>query len=190
MNWITRKVKYASFFVAPFNEFFSHMYGFYLHLRYSFNNKNPGKDVERLRYYLVKHCHIVEKGLSLPEPRLGFGRPKIVDLIEKAKEYEQISGSDDVAKMLRDMLRAYLSYHERMLYVLPDDFEMLIKEFVKDFSPSGKGGLKIMRKESWENYSIEQYEKFVERRCSVRSFSDQPVNDEVVEKIIKTSINM
>lgn len=165
------------------------LYSLYLHVRYSFSDRKPGKDRERLKYYLVKHCHIVEKGLALPAPRPGFGQPKITDLINKAKSYEQWFGQDDVTKMLRDMLRAYLKFHQENALTLSADFESSILMFNAETTETQKGGLKILRKENWAEYSLDNFQRFLTCRHSVRDFSSEPIDDGKIEDAISASLH-
>lgn len=176
MNWFLKKISGFIFVRTPLGEVVSVLYGLFLHLRYSFNDRAPEKDKDRdkLRYYLVKHCYIVEKGLALPEPRLGFGQPKITDIIEKAREYESFYGVDDVTIMLRDMLRAYQDYHQRREHLLPAEFDMLLKAFCEEIEATDRGGLKIIYKSKWDHYSLEGYRDFLSSRHSVRDFGKNP----------------
>lgn len=189
MNWLAHKINRALFFRTPLGEILSVLHSLYLHLRYSFSDRTPGKDKEKLRYYLVKHCHIVEKGLALPEPRPGFGQPKITGLVSKARGYEQQFGQDDVTHMLRDMLRAYLTFHQENNYALPTGFKSLIETFTAETVPAQKGGLKILQKEYWAQYSLDEFKRFLSCRHSVRDFSLVPVDDEKIKDAIKTSLN-
>lgn len=189
MDKILNKIYRAILYRLPLGEIISSVYGLSLHLLHSFNNRNPGIDKEKLRYYLVKHCHIIEKGLALPAPRLGFGQPKITELISKARAYEKQYGHDNITTMLRDMLRAYLIFHEQQLYRLPPNFDHLLKTYCNEREPAGKGGLLVLRKDQWAKYSLDKYQDFVSTRHSVRDFDKSPIDDDEVRRIIKASLN-
>lgn len=91
-------------------------------MRFSFSNRKPRHEKERLEYYLVKHCHIVEKGLALPEPRKAFGQPKIIKLIQQTREYEKYYSENFISSMVRDTLREYVRFHVDERGALPSDF--------------------------------------------------------------------
>lgn len=189
LSRIAEKTKNILFFRTFVGELLTAFYSIFIHLRFSFNNRMRDNDKEKMRFYLVKHCHIVEKGLALPAPRLGFGEPKIIDLIKNAREYERLHGKDDVTEMLRDMLREYLTFHQQRSYSLPPEFKVLITRFNAEDRPNQKGGLKELRKEQWGSWSLEKYDHFVSCRHSVRDFSDTPVDDDRIHEIVRASIN-
>lgn len=189
MYWVLQKIKGAIFNRTATGEMLSMMHSLYLHLRYSFSDRAPGQDKEKLRYYLVKHCHIIEKGLALPTPRPGFGQPKIIDLIEKARDYEHLHGQDNATIMLRDMLRSYISFHEHNAHTLPAGFASLIVEFTSEATPAQSGGLKRLQKNHWKNYSLEKFNDFVMHRHSIRDFCSTPVDDSQIHKVINTSLH-
>ncbi|NMB44215.1 MAG: hypothetical protein GX995_08820, partial [Clostridiales bacterium] len=93
-NILKRKVSSFVFNRSPIGDFLNGVYDTQHHRTYSFREKELGSDKAHLKYYLTKHYHIIEKGLALPEPRYGFGQPKILDVIHKAKVYQKNYGND------------------------------------------------------------------------------------------------
>jgi len=163
------------------------LHSMWLHLRYSFNDRNPDTEQERLEYYLVKHCHIIEKGLALPSPRKGFGQPKIADLIKRTQEYEQQNPDSLVGEMVRDTLREYLAFHANDLQILPMELLRSMTLFVGNNPSKLKGGLKVLNKPEMMTYGGESFEKFLSCRHSVRNFSDTPVEDDAIRRALKIS---
>ena len=67
-------------------EFLNSLYDLKNFLRYSFKvEKLENKD--HYVAFLTKQYHTVEKGFALPEPRLGFGNDKIIDLLNLTPIY-------------------------------------------------------------------------------------------------------
>jgi nitroreductase len=189
VNWLIHKIHRVVFIQTPIGEVWSILYGLYLHLRFSFNDRSPGKDRAKLKYYLTKHCHIVEKGLALPAPSAGFGQPKIIDLIEKTRLYESLHGKDTMTKVVRDTVREYISFHEKNQHALPREFLSLILEFAEEEESVGKGGLKTLEKKMWGSYSLETFKHFLTCRHSVRDFSNTPIRDETIQQIVHVALN-
>lgn len=177
---IKRKGYAALFNRTPLGEIITVLHSLYLHLRFSFRNKRPGLEKERLEYYLVKQCHIVEKGLALPAPRKAFGQPKIGVLIKRTREYENAHASSDVSLMVRDTLRAYLAFHSNDLSVLPKDFLKNIESFIEEKPMQAKGGLKHLIKSNMEILAGNRFEEFVKCRHSIRNFSNMPVDEATI----------
>lgn len=188
MIWLKHKIYRLFFFRTPIGEALSIIHSMFLHLRYSFNDRSPGADREKLKYYLTKHCHIIEKGLALPAPRPAFGQPKIIDLIEKTRDYEKLFCKDDITQVVRDTIREYISFHSDKKETLPKEFLDNLSSFVSKASAEEKGGIKNLDKKAWQAFSLEGYDEFLSYRHSVRNFSNEPVDDEVILKAISTSL--
>ncbi len=189
MNWFKKKFYGFVFFRTSIGEILTIIYSMILHLRHSFNDRNPGNDKLKLQYYIAKNCHIVEKGLALPEPRKGFGRPKIMSLIEKTKLYEQNYGESELGCAVRDTLREYLCFHSAPDNTLDSELREKITQFLIDHTQNGKGGLKMLTKIQWNEFSLEGFEKFLKTRHSVRDFSTEPIDESIINLAIKASLN-
>lgn len=81
--------------------------------RYAANSAILGveKSREHLTGVITATYHNIEKGLSLPSPRLGFGVPMIQKLIWLLKMYERDFGFDRFSAVPIGVLRKYLDYH-------------------------------------------------------------------------------
>lgn len=186
---IKSKASSVIFNRTPIGEALTILHSLFLHLRFSFSDRNPGLDKEQLEYYLVKHCHIVEKGLALPEPRKGFGQPKITTLIKRTREYEKYYAETQIGLMVRDTLREYLEFHANDLKILPNDFLNSIKNFIEEKPAQAKGGLKYLRKSDMVTFGGDMFEDFQKCRHSVRDFSNVPVENSDVMKALSISQN-
>jgi len=153
------------------------LHSLYLHLMFSFKDSNPGVERQQLEYYLVKHCHIVEKGLALPDPRKAFGQPKIKDLINKTRLYEKNFPGSDIGLMVRDTLRDYLMFHGDNLEMFPKDFLKSVGDFVNEKPIQAKGGIKHLVKLDMITLGRNCFEEFVKCRHSIRNFSHVPVEE-------------
>lgn len=189
MKKIKNKAYGAVFSRSPIGEIMTVVYSLFVHLRYCFIDRSPGLEKDRLKYYLVKHCHIVEKGLALPEPRKGFGQPKITDLIKRTREYEMQHDDEPISFMVRDTLREYLAFHKDEFHILPRDFLENINGFLEDRPTQAKGGLKHLKKSEMTTLGGDKYERFLKCRHSVRSFSDVSVDDKTIMRALAISQN-
>lgn len=181
------KANYFVFNYTPAGEIITSIHSLFLHLRYSFNDRNPGREKDALEYYLVKHCHIVEKGLALPEPRKAFGRPKITTLIKRTREYEKYYSESLISLMVRDTLRAYVKFHADCPGALSGDFLETIENFIEEKSERATGGLKRLIKSEMVTLGADQFAEFVKCRHSIRSFSSIPVEDSEILKALHIS---
>lgn len=185
MIMLIKKLYSFLFSRTAIGEILTNIYSFGLHLRFSFKDPNPELEKIGLEYYLVKHCHIVEKGLALPEPRKGFGQPKINDLIKRTRAYEAQYGANDIGFMVRDTLREYMNFHVNEIKLFSSEFLESVNEFVSEKPFQSKGGLKFFKKSELPKVDADDFEKFLKCRHSVRNFSSIPVEDEVVFKALE-----
>tara|TARA_R110002049_G_scaffold131608_3_gene290403 strand:- start:460 stop:1443 length:984 start_codon:yes stop_codon:yes gene_type:complete len=160
---------------------------FNLHARYSFSERSPDQDIDQLRYYLIKHCHIVEKGMALPKPREAFGQPKIKTLIKRTKIYES-RGGEQVGQIVRDTLQQYREMHKGKEKLFEPGFIDEIDAFINTTGPEGKGGLKWLSKSQWDDWSINKFNEFLSFRHSVRDFDSTPVEPILLKSAIAASL--
>ena len=177
-----RKVKrffpVAKEFLLDFSKYFKHSLSNGI-----FTEKN-------LRGKITETFHNIEKGLSLPNPRLGFGEDKIADLIEISNHYKAKFGiGSPLLLRVRDTLRAYREMHERNAVSPPHSD--LIDKFIEEQSQLGLGeygGLREVTKKEIVSATSGIGHDFFLTRHSVRQFSDQPVGLEQINQAIEAAL--
>lgn len=188
VSWLRRKIDGFIYYRTPIGEALTVLHSLYLHVRYSFKDESPGRDADRARFHLIKHCHIVEKGLSLPSPRPGFGEEKIVRLIERARDYEARFGVDDVAQMVRHTVRAYLDHHAAIGFELAESFRVLLEAHVNASASELTGGVDVITPGDLGARPFEEFANLVSTRRSVRNFGSEAVDDRLIEQVVTASI--
>ncbi|WP_150299124.1 nitroreductase family protein [Pseudomonas profundi] len=176
---LKRKARSFVYYRTPTGEALTKVYDFFHHFKYSFKESRIS-DKDHLRYYLTKHYHIIEKGLALPEPRLGFGQPKVRDVIEKAKAYEVEYGDDELTSSIRKTLLAYQEFNKKNNFDLPSDLKLLLNSFIGCAAPTGIGGLKQVCKETASPINLAEFSNFAKSRVSVRDFAPEPVSEALI----------
>lgn len=53
------------------------------------------KDIEKMQYSISRLIHTIEKGMSLRNPRKGFGQDKVLRIIKKLGEYCDLYINED-----------------------------------------------------------------------------------------------
>ncbi|UPW18267.1 nitroreductase family protein [Agarivorans sp. TSD2052] len=137
---------------------------------------------KKLHYEIVLLAHTVEKGLSMPEPRAGFGQEKITKLLGYLGSYEDHFQRFAVEKAY-GCLAEYLEWHAEIGYPL-GDFGTGIQSFVDTCKEKGlkrKGGSKSIRNSSVE--AQESLEFALLNRFSCRSYQDRIVTPELIDRI-------
>lgn len=133
---------------------------------------------------LLVDSHVLEKGLTMPDRRLGFGQPRIKNLIRITNEYISNYGASpvQVQATLND-LAEYLAVHKKASFALPEDIVKGIENLLR---------YRLDKQENFsipctaENYFVEDvdFEKFSFSRRSLRYYSNDEVDiDRIIDAI-------
>lgn len=101
--------------------FASEMKRFYELLAKYNANVSTDSDMEKMQYTLLRENHVIEKGMSIKNPRLGFGQQKVAALIARLSEYYKRYGVVD-KKFLEyplDTVQEYIKYTTETYVEIP-----------------------------------------------------------------------
>ena len=128
--------------------------------------------------------HILEKGITMPERRLGFGYDNVRGVIRRIKQIiiKYSSHHIEIQSAISD-LEQYYKIHKEAKFELPADIDAGINEILKYKQYETQPCFEITKDE----YSKEtnNFAEFANQRHSVRWYSDDPVTDEEIAKVIK-----
>lgn len=136
---------------------------------------------------LVKLYHVVEKGLSLPQPRKGFGQNVVFELIVLMDQYVQKFGADPLIAVCVNVLDAYNRFNQEPEY----SFEPAVTAVSRyrreypELEDCKQGGTKKVSRKFIEEVTNFDFAGFVNSRSSVRQFTDDPVDKALLEGIIR-----
>ena len=152
-------------------------------------NRKSDFEQARLEAKIIKALHGVEKGLCLEKPRLGFGVSKINAMLDLADKYIGLGYEDTFClKMLRDALKEYLEFHKEQNYTNEKikEIEIRLNKLIEHVGKDDEkfGGYVTVSKGEMD-FSIEDVEKLIKTRHSVREFSGEKVEIEEIEKAIE-----
>ena len=134
--------------------------------------------------YLTWLYHVVEKGLAMPDMKLGFGYEKIHELYKLIKKNYELYGNSSEIITASSVLQEYKLRHEQQGFKLNDDVTHCIEE-IKDLFPD-------VEPEQQEETNYQKYFKdinerfpdFIKSRHSVRNFSSTPLNiQQIIDSI-------
>ncbi|MCC4781987.1 hypothetical protein CSB62_22155 [Vibrio splendidus] len=150
-------------------------------------------DNKSIESWILQDKHRLEKGLSLPTPRPGFGELVVKRLSKNLKLQASIDNCSDVYFIGLGALRAYKEFHESNGLNLPDFFLVAIENFSeKDFfNPlCDKVGVSSHTENTSEDENIEFFKKFSSSRHSCRNFDKNRTIDKFkLNEIIKLAIS-
>ncbi|MBN2070251.1 MAG: nitroreductase family protein [Candidatus Krumholzibacteriota bacterium] len=106
-------------------------------LRYSkysrtFGNDNPAK----MMGTIIVQYHVIEKGLTIPETRLGFGKISVIALCKSCMEYITTYGQNhEQLDHAIGVILEYEEHHESRSFILDDEVTAVIsqlKELIRE----------------------------------------------------------
>lgn len=171
------------FLIKTFLVYWSDIKRYTKHTNTYFRADNPNK----IKGHLTILYHIVEKGLTMPETRLGFGTKIIFDLIDLCNLYilNNYDTKDPVFDHSVKVLNEYLRFHELNRYSIGIN----IIEKVKNISFAANINTYSNQKEfsNIEFFKDHQssFDKFCKSRHTSRSFVKKNVPVNIINKCIE-----
>lgn len=144
-----------------------------------------GTSKEKTRALLIKNYHVIEKGLALPEPRLGFGSSLLHRVIHFADTYIRQFGIDEVSCHAYNAINSYVEFHKDHELNFPhlNSFLERHRAAVESLNINEGGTRKIQAVDFIEG-SKGNFEALTNARCSVRNFSSKQIDDQNILKAI------
>lgn len=137
---------------------------------------------------IFRLVHAIEKGLSIEKPRLGFGLPKMQQILDWIEQLESLGEKDQLCvKAANDAFVEYFKYHDEKTFT--SDEYISVKQrsekvlgLVQNSTKCG-GTLRVRKKDF--DYDFNQIEKFFKTRHSVRQFTKDKIDLKVLKKSIE-----
>jgi nitroreductase len=136
------------------------------------HSRNRRFSREQLRSKIIKSYHGLEKGLSLAEPRPGFGKPLALTLKSQIEDYRAAFGFDDFLAAPVRVLEEYVRFQTTTGETLPQ-----LSAFLASLPRHpGMGGTEPVTAAAICAAAAVPLNRFLESRHSIRNFSGAPVD--------------
>ncbi|MCF8380668.1 MAG: nitroreductase family protein [Bacteroidales bacterium] len=148
------------------------------------------KTKEKIKANLIIESHVIEKGLSFRDVKVGFRENKIIDLLDTLNNYFLRFSDRDFCTYILIPIKKYIDFNLKKGHKnseIIEKFEKLTSVIKPDFSMEEGGVISTTRKEIHEKALID-FEGFVNLRFSIRDFSDEPVNFDLIRQAIKIAM--
>lgn len=128
--------------------------------------------------------HVLEKGITMPGRRLGFGYERVRSIISRCNVIIRKWGAEhiEIQAALAD-LKQYLDIHSKANYELPNDIKDGIEKLITNIIVEDENCYTTTKEAYFKATS--DFLEFANSRHSVRWFADTPVDDEKLLKAIK-----
>jgi nitroreductase len=142
----------------------------------------------QLRSWINADYHKIEKALALRSPRPGFGMAVVGRLLSNLEEYLTLYGFDEICHIAINTLNAYLKFNETNDHPNPR-LAAQVKALEDQTDPeilkgAGGGTIEVIREDVHKKSKIDLWDFFYSRH-SIRQFSPEPVDRELIERAVK-----
>ena len=147
----------------------------------SFKKRNTEQHYQAIITYTY---HVIEKGLTMPEPRLGFGQGKIETLIDLCKEYLKSGYSPSAEAIIHSVriLNEYLYFHENQNYPLPANLISHIRQLSTRLKETNASQQLEYNRNDFFKYFNAPFNEFCLSRHTVRNYSDENIPLEIFQE--------
>lgn len=157
-------------------------------LKYSFNFSHK-KTKRHYEADLIFYYHKIEKGLSLSNPRTGFGKDNVNYLLKKLEEYLFKYGWDDVSLISLNTLFEYYYFNEINNLKLDDLFKRInkLKSTISNGMQLSKGGVDEVKKAEIDKSDFD-FKGFAYSRYSIRNFAPGNLSNNKVKDALEIAL--
>lgn len=171
--------------LAIMKKFAKESYYWYKHdLKYSSTFYN---DERSSLAKLIINSHVLEKGITMPGRRLGFGYERVRTIIEQCNQCIKNYGNSsiEVQSALKG-LEQYLELHKQQDFVLAKDIEKGIVDLLREKNIETKECYETTKQAFFE--PTKDFYEFAHQRHSLRWYCDETVNENIVKKAVELAM--
>ncbi len=157
-----------------------YLYWFYYDIFHS--SLIPSKESDLANLTITSH--VLEKGITMPKMRLGFGYDRVRDVLKRCSSAitNYSENHIEIQSAIND-LEQYLLVHENQNFSLPSDIKEGIAKMLNYKHIDTAKCFKIKREDYFAN--VCNFEDFANQRHSVRWYSEDKIENDVLIKAIQ-----
>ena len=137
--------------------------------------------------YLTLQYHVIEKGLTMPETRLGFGKNVVSDLIVLCTKYnnKKLDNNSLPYQHTIKVLKEYLRFHEKRNFTIDKSIISGINKIAQQAEINTFGEqIEFSKKEYFKDKNA-PFDKFCKSRFTARNFIEQEIPISTLMKCIE-----
>lgn len=156
--------------------------------RWNYNNPKVNSQISH-ESRILRQTHIIEKGLSLSEPRKGFGIPKIMALFDMLDSYLNNGYPPESVPFQNALfvIKKYIEVQKKMGYT-NQTLEERASEYEKYEGEHFDAGVQHTSLDELKKQIQGSFPEFFNSRHSVRQFSDTEINVSDLEKAVQLAM--
>jgi nitroreductase len=143
------------------------------------------KDEIKLISNIMRMCHSIEKGLTMPDFRPGFGVKVLKRLVLECLKYVDLYNNNHIQLLHTvGVIYEYEKKHKGIGYHMDESAMSAIKDIKKIFNNTKPTSQKFVTKEEYFSNATSDFGKFSKSRASVRNYTNKSVElDDLVEAV-------
>jgi len=139
---------------------------------------------------IIREYHVVEKGLTMHETKLGFGKAVVLSLIEDCIQFIRKYGdNDEQVKHAIEVVFEYGAYHKQYNFELDEKVTAAIGKLKEYLLP---GDFKHQREVTRDLYfqdTKSSFDLFSKSRNSIRNFTNEEISIHKIETVLQLAAN-
>ncbi|TAJ11259.1 hypothetical protein DMA11_17595 [Marinilabiliaceae bacterium JC017] len=163
-------------------------YGYDLKRYHKYSNSYKKMDsLHKYEALATYYYHVVEKGLTMPETRLGFGKENLFRLINLCVEYK-VNGYDTNRRTFKHVigvLKEYMAFHEERNHDLQEDLKSRILQVLQVEGDVSSTEQFNFTSSDFFKYKDANFTDFCLSRHTVRNYSTKDISNEVFDACTK-----
>jgi nitroreductase len=154
------------------------------------NSLQKDKNHNKLVATIIKAYHVVEKGLTMPDMRNGFGQIKIHFLIDKCNNYISLYGLDNFnVQNALSVIFEYYDYHAKINFPLDEKLKVKIENLKEKYHTIHKSEQEEITPTMVANFDKLTFREFAFSRSSVRNYSTENIDVSEMYKAVEIAQN-
>lgn len=138
---------------------------------------------------LTAMYHVIEKGLTMPARRLGFGQPAVLGILSLMDKLREMGAAKtDEYMHAAAVLTEYYELHRREQYELEKEVQKALEVMIEREKVAASSQLSLTAEDYWSANSAD-FETFSNSRHSVRHYGEAPVPLETIRAAVKLANN-
>lgn len=144
----------------------------------------------KLMSRIVADYHVIEKGLTMPETRPGFGKLRLLELIRDCVEFINLYGKTNTQfKYAVGVINEYLKFHEEINFYLDSDIIAKTKHLNTLVGEEYYTKQKQLTASDYFEHTSGTFDEFSSSRLSVRNYSNRNIDIETIKLAVNLAKN-
>ena len=164
------------------------LYDYYRYMQFSDNIHSDSST--KLIGKIIREYHVIEKGLTMPERRLGFGKDRIISLCNICIRYIKMYKTDE--PQLQHAISVLLEYkklHETEHFLLDKEILDAIAKVESYNIHTGASQQLTFSKEEYFASINKDFVRFSNSRKSIRNFTSEPISQSQITHALELARN-